>query len=116
MYGFLDAGFINSFFVSTVSCSIKIIGNSFASELLYSLVVLHVWFLHACYGTRKIGIIFDAMGQVESTQEYARKRSDLLILKEEQKQQIKAKVKEILNKTHNEKIYTQNYHNNNYGN
>ncbi|WP_368486755.1 ABC transporter permease [Spiroplasma sp. DGKH1] len=71
--------------------------------IILALTVLHVRFLHARYGTRRIGIIFDAMGQVESTQEYARKRSVLLILKEEQKQQIKAKVKEILNKTHNEK-------------
>lgn len=60
--------------------------------IVITLATLHVRFLRAHYGTRRMSVIYKAMTQVESTAEYAHKRSVLLILTKEQKKEIKAKL------------------------
>ncbi|WP_338965100.1 ABC transporter [Spiroplasma endosymbiont of Sarcophaga carnaria] len=64
--------------------------------IVIKLATLHIRFFRAHYGTRRMSVIYKAMTQVESTAEYAHKRSVLLILTKEQKKEIKAKVNEIL--------------------
>ncbi|RUO86826.1 ABC transporter [Spiroplasma endosymbiont of Megaselia nigra] len=61
-----------------------------------TLITLHIRFLRAHYGTRRMSVIYKAMTQVSSTSEYAHKRSVLLILTKDQKKDIKEKVQEIL--------------------
>lgn len=64
--------------------------------VVMTLITLHIRFLRAHYGTRRMSVIYKAMAQVSSTSEYAHKRSVLLILTKDQKKDIKEKVQEIL--------------------
>ncbi|WP_348735559.1 hypothetical protein [Spiroplasma endosymbiont of Ammophila pubescens] len=61
-----------------------------------TLITLHIRFLRAHYGIRRMSVIYKAMAKVSSTSEYAHKRSVLLILTKDQKKDIKEKVQEIL--------------------
>lgn len=61
-----------------------------------TLITLHIRFLRAHYGTRRMSVIYKAMAQVSSTSEYVHKRSVLLILTKDQKKDIKEKIQEIL--------------------